>query len=72
MRYLDIAMNVFMKFVVVCSMITLLGLVASDISACPDKDRFVVSKQSGATYVCDRDGAISRNNALAAETGPPK
>ena len=63
MRYLDLVLYAFVKFVIWYSAVLLLSAVTVEIATCPEQNRFVVSDRSGATYVCDRDGAIAQSNA---------
>jgi hypothetical protein len=67
MRYLDLVLSAFVKFVIGYSAVLLFGIVAVELATCPDQNRFVQSERSGAIYVCDRDGAIARSNAVLRE-----
>lgn len=77
MRYLDLVLYAFVKFVIWYSAVLVVGAVAIDVATCPDQNRFVKSDLSGATYVCDRDGAIAQSNAALRQQssrvrrGPP-
>jgi hypothetical protein len=63
MRYLDLVLYTFVKFVIWYSAVLLVGAVTIEIATCPEQNRFVESDLSGATYVCDRDGTIAQSNA---------
>lgn len=63
MRYLDLVLYAFTKFVVWYSAVLLASLVAIEVATCPDQNRFVGSDLSGITYVCDRHGGIAQSNA---------
>jgi hypothetical protein len=67
MRYLELILYAFAKFVIWYSVVLLFGIVAVEVATCPTQNRFVTSERSGATYVCDRDGAIARLNAVLRE-----
>jgi hypothetical protein len=67
MRYLELVLYAFAKFVIWYSVVLLFGIVAVEVATCPAQNRFVTSERSGATYVCDRDGAIARSNAILRE-----
>jgi hypothetical protein len=64
MRYLELILYAFAKFVIWYSVVLLLGIVAVEVATCPVQNRFVNSERSGATYVCDRNGDIARFNAV--------
>ena len=70
MRYLDLVLYAFVKFVIWYSAVLLLGAVAIEVATCPEQNRFVTSDLSGATYVCDRDGAITQSNAALRQQSP--
>jgi hypothetical protein len=67
MRYLELVLYAFAKFVIWYSVILLIGIAAVEVATCPAQSRFVTSERSGATYVCDRDGDIARLNAVLRE-----
>jgi hypothetical protein len=67
MRYLELILYAFAKFVIWYSVVLLLGIVAVEVATCPAQNRFVKSERSGATYVCDRNGDIARSNAVLRE-----
>ncbi len=67
MRYLELVLYAFAKFVIWYSVVLLLGIVAAEVATCPAQNRFVKSERSGATYVCDRNGDITRSNAVLRE-----
>ena len=67
MRYLELVLYAFAKFVIWYSVVLLLGIVAAEVATCPTQNRFIESKRSGATYVCDRNGNIARSNAFLRE-----
>ncbi len=69
MRYLELALYAFAKFVFWYSVVMLFGLVAIEVATCPDQSRFVISERSGAVYVRDRDGNIARANRAARRDG---
>ena len=64
MRYLELVLYAFAKFVIWYSVVLLFGIVAVEVATCPAQNRFVKSERSGATYVCDRNGDIARSNAV--------
>jgi len=64
MRYLELVLYAFAKFVIWYSVVLLFGIVAVELATCPAQSRFVASERSGATYVCDRSGEIARLNAV--------
>ena len=64
MRYLELILYAFAKFVIWYSVALLFGIVAVEVATCPAQNRFVKSERSGATYVCDRNGDIARSNAV--------
>jgi hypothetical protein len=63
MRYLELVLYAFVMFVIWYSVVFLLGIVAVEFATCPVQNRFVQSERSGAVYVCDRDGNVTRSNA---------
>jgi hypothetical protein len=67
MRYLELILYAFAKFVIWYSVVLLFGIVAVEVATCPAQNRFVKSERSGATYVCDRNGDIARSNAVLRE-----
>jgi hypothetical protein len=67
MRYLELVLYAFAKFVIWYSVILLLGIVAAEVATCPAQSRFVISEWSGVTYICDRSGDIARSNAVLRE-----
>ena len=67
MRYLELVLYAFAKFVIWYSVVLLFGIVAVEVATCPAQNRFVTSERSGATYVCDRNGNIARSNAVLRE-----
>lgn len=67
MRYLELVLYAFAKFVIWYSIVLLFGIVAVEIATCPVENRFVESERSGAVYVCDRNGDIARSNAVLRE-----
>jgi hypothetical protein len=67
MRYLELILYAFAKFVIWYSVVLLFGIVAVEVATCPVQNRFVKSERSGATYVCDRNGDIARSNAVLRE-----
>jgi hypothetical protein len=67
MRYLELALYAFAKFVVWYSIVLLSGIVTVEIATCPAESRFVKSERSGAVFVCDRNGDIARSNAVLRE-----
>jgi hypothetical protein len=62
MRYLELILYAFAKFVIWYSVVLLFGIVAVEVATCPAQNRFVKSERSGATYMCDRNGDIARSN----------
>lgn len=64
MRYLELVLYAFAKFVIWYSVVLLFSVVAVEVATCPAQNRFVESKRSGAVYVCDREGDIARSNAV--------
>jgi hypothetical protein len=64
MRYVELVLYAFAKFVIWYSVVLLFGIVAVEVATCPAQNRFVKSGRSGATYVCDRNGDIARSNAV--------
>jgi hypothetical protein len=70
MRYPDLVLYAFVRFVIWYSAVLLLGTVAIEVATCPDQNRFVTSDLSGATYVCDRYGAVARSNAALRQQSP--
>jgi len=70
MRYLDLVLYAFVKFVIWYSAVFLVGVVAIEVASCPDQNRFVRSDLSGATYVCDQRGAIAQSNAVLRKQPP--
>ena len=62
MRYLELVLYAFVMFVIWYSVVFLLGIVAVEFATCPIQNRFVQSERSGAVYVCDRDGNVTRSN----------
>ena len=64
MRYLELVLYAFAKFVIWYSVVLLFGIVAVEVATCPAQNRFVTSERSGAVYVCDRDGGIARLDAV--------
>ncbi len=64
MRYLELVLYAFVRFVIWYSIVLLCGIAAVEVATCPAQSRFVISERSGATYVCDRTGAIARLNAV--------
>ena len=67
MRYLELVLYAFAKFVIWYSVVLLFGIVAVEVATCPAQNRFVESERSGAVYVCDRNGNIARSNAFLRE-----
>ena len=67
MRYLELVLYAFAKFVIWYSVVLLFGIVAVEVATCPAQNRFVTSERSGAVYVCDRNGEIARFNAVLRE-----
>jgi hypothetical protein len=67
MRYLELVLYAFAKFVIWYSVVLLFGIVAVEVATCPAQNRFIESERSGATYVCDRNGNIARLNAVLRE-----
>jgi hypothetical protein len=67
MRYLELLLYAFAKFVIWYSFAMFFGIVAVEVATCPAQNRFVKSERSGATYVCDREGNIARLNAALRE-----
>jgi len=67
MRYLELVLYAFAKFVIWYSVVLLSGIVAVEVATCPAQNRFVESERSGAVYVCDRNGDIARFNAVLRE-----
>jgi hypothetical protein len=67
MRYLELVLYAFVRLVIWYSVVFLLGIVAIEVANCPAQNRFVTSERSGAVYVCDRDGDITRSNAILRE-----
>jgi hypothetical protein len=67
MRYIELVLYAFAKFVIWYSVVLLFGIVAVEVATCPAQNRFVISERSGATYVCDRSGDIARSNAVLRE-----
>jgi hypothetical protein len=67
MRYLELVLYAFAKFVIWYNVVLLLGIVAVEVATCPTQSRFVESERSGAVYLCDRNGNIARSNAVLRE-----
>jgi hypothetical protein len=67
MRYLELVLYAFAKFVIWYSVFILLGIVTVELATCPAENRFVQSERSGAVYVCDWDGDIVQSNAIVRE-----
>jgi accessory gene regulator protein AgrB len=49
MRYLELILYAFAKFVIWYSVVLLFGIVAVEVATCPAQNRFVKSERSGAT-----------------------
>jgi hypothetical protein len=64
MRYLELVLYAFIRFVIWYSVVLFFGIVAVELATCPAQSRFVQSERTGAVYVCDRNGAIARLNAV--------
>jgi hypothetical protein len=64
MRYLELVLYAFAKFVIWYSVVLLFGIVAVEVATCPAQNLFVTSERSGAVYVCDRNGDIARSAAV--------
>ncbi len=67
MRYLELVLYAFAKFVIWYSVVLLLGIVTVEVATCPAQNRLVESLRSGATYLCDREGNIARSNTVLQE-----
>jgi hypothetical protein len=64
MRYLELVLYAFAKFVIWYSVVLLSSIGAVEVATCPAQNRFVESERSGAVYLCDRNGDIARSNAV--------